>query len=73
MGEVTFCAHAKEEMSKDRLDASDFINIVRAGIVQAPDYQNNEWRYRITTNRMCFVVAFESRSRLTVVTAWRVQ
>lgn len=70
-GIVEFSAHAREEMGKDRLDAVDCLNLVRAGVFQPPELEKGEWRYRVSTARMCIVVAFRSTDRLRVVTAWR--
>lgn len=46
-------------------------NILRAGVVQPPDFEKGTWRYRVQTNRMAVVVAFRSSQELVVVTAWR--
>jgi hypothetical protein len=35
------------------------------------EYENREWRYRVRTNRIAVVVAFDSEEELTVVTVWR--
>ncbi|MBI3567404.1 MAG: DUF4258 domain-containing protein [Gemmatimonadetes bacterium] len=73
VGTIKFSGHAREEMSKDGLDASDCRNLVRAGVFEPAELENGEWRYRVRTARMCIVVAFRSVDHLTVITAWRVR
>lgn len=78
--------HARREMSKDDLGDQDAINILRAGIVREPEWENGSWRYHVETPRMCFIVTFDpepealpekgddvSEVELVVVTAWRIR
>lgn len=43
------------------------------GVVEPAEFENGSWRYRVRTNRMMVVVAFDedSESELVVVTGWR--
>ena len=72
-GEVEFSGHALEEMEKDGLETTDCLNIIYGGAFQPPDYINGGWRYQALTQRICVVVAFDSETRLRVVTAWRMK
>ena len=63
--------HGVEEMEKDDLDMGDALNVLRAGIVRDPEWENGEWRYHVETPRMTFIIAFESETTLMIVTAWR--
>jgi hypothetical protein len=72
-GVVEFTGHAQEEMGKDDLASPDCLNVLRGGVVHPPEHVNGEWRYRVSTQRICIVVAFISNTRLRVVTAWRIQ
>lgn len=72
-GFVVFTRHAQEEMAKDELATPDCLNVLRAGVFGPPELENGELRYRVSTQRMSLVIAFESNTRLTVVTAWRNQ
>ncbi len=63
--------HGVEEMEKDDLDMGDALNVLRAGIVRDPEWENGEWRYHVETPRMTFIIAFESEATLMIVTAWR--
>lgn len=72
-GVVAFSAHAKEEMKKDELETTDCLNVIRGGVVHPAEFENGEWRYRVSTQRICIVVALISPTRLRVVTAWRIQ
>jgi hypothetical protein len=59
----------------------DLVNVLRGGTVEAPAWENGEWRYRVRTQRMTVVVAFdpdpedadsEDEIELSIVTAWRI-
>lgn len=70
-GFVVFSEHAREEMDKDDLQTGDCLNLLRAGVFEAPELIKGELRYKVRTKRMCFVVVFRSDERLRVVTGWR--
>lgn len=72
-GRFTYSKHAKEEMLEDDMTTVDCENVLRAGVVQPPDFEKASWRYRVETSRMAVVVAFRSSTELVVVTAWRVK
>jgi len=76
--------HARIEMAKDAMTDVDVVNVLRGGAVQAAEWENASWRYRVSTQRMTVVAAFEpdvegppdddedvSEMELIVVTAWR--
>ncbi len=65
--------HALREMKSDGLETSDCLNLLRAGVFGPPEYINGEWRYRVSTPRICVVITFVSDTRLRVVTAWRIK
>jgi len=70
-GEVEFSSHALAEMSKDGLSEMDIVSVLRAGTTEPGELERGTWRYRISTERICVVVAFRSEHWLVVVTAWR--
>jgi hypothetical protein len=70
-GTVAPSQHALEEMTKDDLSLVDCVNVLRAGVVEPPEFEKGTWRYRVKTNRICVVVAFRSEQELRIVTAWR--
>jgi hypothetical protein len=72
-GVVEFSSHAIDEIGVDNMETSDCLNVLRGGVVHPPDYVNGEWRYRVSTQRICIVVALASKMKLRVVTAWRIQ
>ncbi|MFO0686926.1 MAG: hypothetical protein U0234_32985 [Sandaracinus sp.] len=60
------------------------MNVLRAGIVRDPEWENGSWRYRVETAKMLFVAAFDPEVdampgddddlgdlELIVVTGWR--
>lgn len=66
--------HAVGELEADDLDMLDVHNILRCGTVEPAEWEGGEWRYRVKTNRMAVVVAFDEDApppRIFLVTAWR--
>jgi hypothetical protein len=72
-GSIVPTAHAKQEMRKDGLNMVDVTNVLRGGVVDPAEWENGEWRYRVRTQRIVAVVAFDSDDQVSVVTAWRVR
>ena len=74
-GEVKFIQHAMDEMAKDRLTTADCLSVLRAGVVDPPEWEHGCWRYHVRTNRMCLIVelALDEPDVLVVVTAWRIK
>lgn len=70
-GRVVFSKHARQEMQNDELTAVDINNVLRAGIIDEPEYENGSWRYKVWTLRITVVVALRSQAELVVVTTWR--
>jgi hypothetical protein len=70
-GEVVSSKHATDEMAKDALTIIDCVNILRGGVVEPAEWENDSWRYRVHSQRIWVVVAFRSEERLIIVTAWR--
>jgi hypothetical protein len=78
--------HARGAMNDDTLGDNDALSVLRAGIVDEPEWEHGSWRYHVRTHRMVFVIAFDpevevlpieaedvSAMELVVVTAWRVR
>lgn len=70
-GTVFFTPHARKAMVDDDLTAVDVENVLGGGWVEMSEYEDRQWRYRVQTNRIAVVVAFETETELTVVTVWR--
>ena len=70
-GTVTWSSHALREMENDDLQTPDCTNVLRGGVVHPPDVERGTWRYRVSTGKICVVVAFRSETEIVVVTAWR--
>lgn len=70
-GGVIFSKHALDEMEKDKLISADVTNVLRGGTVEPGELVGGTWRYRVRTGKLYVVVAFQSESRLRIVTAWR--
>lgn len=71
-GTFVVSGHAIQEMKNDELETTDCLNLLRAGVYEPPESINGEWRYRVSSQRICVVITFVSDTRLRVVTAWRV-
>lgn len=72
-GVVRFSSHALDEMYKDELTTPDVLNILRSGVVEAPELERGTWRYRVRGRAAYVVVAFRSELSLVVITAWRLE
>lgn len=72
-GQLAFTTHARREMSKDGLESTDVVNVLRGGIVDEPEWENGVWRYHVRTQRIEVVVEFRGEMSAVVVTAWRVR
>lgn len=70
-GEVNFIPHAAQRLKKHNLTAEDCLNVLRGGWCEFEELVDDEWRYRMITQKICVVITFESETELTVVTAWR--
>lgn len=42
-GTTTFSRHAREEMAKDNLQATDVLNVLRAGVNEPTEFENGSW------------------------------
>lgn len=80
-GTVTFVnPHALDAMRDDDLQQIDVLNVLRGGWVEAPEWENGAWRYKVCTQRITVVIEFECDqaraseeiNELVVVTVWRV-
>ncbi len=71
-GQVSWSDHARDEIAKDKLSIPDCANVLRAGIVEEPEYDRGSWRYRVRTQRIYVVISFRSETELSIVTAWRI-
>lgn len=72
-GSVTFSGHAEIELQNDGLSTLDAVNVLRGGVVDAPELVKGSWRYRVRTRQIAVVVAFRSETELRVITAWRIK
>lgn len=73
-GDVVFTdPHAYQELANDGLETTDAVNVLRAGVVGEPEWENRAWRYRVSTARICVVIEFAGEDRLVVITAWRIK
>lgn len=70
-GEVTFSKHALEQMKARELTVDDCLAVLRGGWCEFEEEVNGTWRYRVTTHKICVVVAFRSEDATRVVTVWR--
>ena len=68
-----YTEHAKQEMIADDLSAIHCELVLRSGIVRPGEYERGTWRYRVESWRVTVVIAFQSKARFIIVTAWRAQ
>jgi hypothetical protein len=70
-GFVDFTQHALDELASDVMTTVDAVNVLRAGVIREPEWENGAWRYRSETQKYCVVFELESEEECLVVTAWR--
>ena len=70
-GTVQWANHALQRLSERRLTTVDRVNVLRAGVVDWPEFQNGTWRYSVRGGWITVVIAFRSEETLVVITAWR--
>jgi uncharacterized protein DUF4258 len=71
---IRFSRHALEEMGMDNLTTGDVLNIIKspsAKIIEEPELERGSFRYRLRTNNITVVLAFDSKTSFVVITAWR--
>lgn len=68
-----YCGHCKTEIATDNIKITDVPNILHGGRCEPAEFENDAWRYRIATSRMCVVVEFEEDETVVFVTAWRIK
>ena len=69
---ISFTGHARTQMLARDIKTGDILNVLKGGhILDAPEYENGSFRYRVQTARMTVVVAFKKPQSVIVVTAWR--
>ena len=70
-GHLSFSKHALKEMENDELHSTDCMNVLRGGVYEPPELIDGTWRYRVSTGRICVVIAIPAQDRVRVVTSWR--
>jgi hypothetical protein len=48
-GSVSFSGHSEKALADDDLSTVGAVNVLRAGAVEPPEFENGSWRYRIRT------------------------
>ncbi len=72
-GAITYAKpHAIDRMRKHGLTMVDVENVLRAGAVGEPEWENGAWRYHVRTNRIEVIVEFWPGGRIFVPTVWRI-
>jgi hypothetical protein len=70
-GRVDISPHAWREMQADGMTIQDVFQVLRGGVVEPAEFQNQSWRYRIRQGTRYAVVTFRSETWTVVVTVWR--
>jgi len=62
-----------KEMAADNLTIVDCTNVLRGGVPDPAEWNDEyeEYRYRVHTQRICVVIVFTSEEELFIVTTWR--
>jgi hypothetical protein len=70
-GSIEFRPHARKEMAKDSIPEAEVMEVLRGGVVEPAEWENDEWRYRVRRQKTYVVVTFLAETHTAVVTAWR--
>jgi len=57
-GNVTFRSHAVDQMFKRKLTAAQVEAVLRAGSVTGPEWENGEWRHRVSAGLVAVLTAY---------------
>ncbi len=69
---ISLTKHCREQMQKRNMIVGDLINVLHGGqIVCDPEFEHEEWRYRIETEKMVIVISFHKPANVRCITAWR--
>lgn len=74
-GVVRFTQHCRRALADDKKTTVDATNVLRAGRISFPEWENGQNRYRVTTDKMGVAIAFEQDEAVivVVVTAWEIK
>lgn len=73
---IRYSNHGFKEMGDDDLTMNDILNVIKspdAKITEEPEFIRGSYRYRLRTEKITVVIAFNSPTEVVVVTAWRVK
>ena len=73
-GAVGYTKHCLEEMTNDKMIIGDLLNVLRAGLISdPPEFEKEQWRYRVQTKKITVVVSFAAPNKIRCVTTWRMK
>jgi hypothetical protein len=71
---IVFSRHALQELQADNLTTGDAWNILKSSdsrILDEGEFEKGSYRYRLETNFIMVVIAFQSNGQgLVIITAW---
>lgn len=71
-GGFEIAQHLCDRAEEREMNTMDVVSVLRSGsVVQSPDFEHGQWRYRVATPKMTVVVALTSANSIAVITCWR--
>ncbi len=70
-GTITYSLHASDRMTERDITIIDCENVLWAGKVKHPEWQNDAWRYRVVTGKIEVVIEIVSENEIVIVTAMK--
>ena len=68
----SYGAHFRNRMAERDMTIGDVLNILHKGkILKNGEFENGQWRYRVETEKMAVVIAFNNPFFVRGVTCWR--
>jgi hypothetical protein len=56
-GDIYFRKHAVDQMFDRRIPSVKIMHVLGAGVVTGPEWENGEWRHRVSAGKIAVVVA----------------
>lgn len=70
-GKVVILEHCKLRMAERSVTVSDLMNVIRGGVYEPAEWENDAWRYRASTTNYVVVIEFDGDTIVILVSTWR--
>lgn len=72
VSKISLSTHCREELKNDNLTTVDLLNVLKAGFIKMdPEFENENYRYKVETDKIVVVISFVNKESIRCITAWR--